>query len=100
MTRGTTPTFILTLPVDVDLTTANNVYATFQQGLTKLTKTGDALTIEGNIVNVFLSQKETLSFYGGSVEIQLNWTYADGKRACTNIVTVPVNKNLIGEVLT
>lgn len=38
MYQGTTPTFTLTVPETVDLTTAHNVYVTFAQGHKKLTK--------------------------------------------------------------
>lgn len=100
MTRGTTPTFILKLLEGIDLSSAKNVYVTFRQGSNRLTKTGDALVVDGNTVDVFLSQEETLSFHTDTVELQLNWTYEDGKRACTNIVSVSVYKNLIPEVLT
>ena len=99
MTRGTTPTFTLTLPETVDLSLAAKVYATFKQDTKKLTKTGDDITVGSHTVDVFLSQEETLSFYGGDVEVQLNWTYDDGKRACTNIVTIHVLKNLEAVVL-
>lgn len=99
MVRGTTPTFKLILNDDtVDLTTATKVYVTFSQNGIKLTKSEDLEILEKE-VDVFLSQEETLAFVLSSVEIQINWIYGDGKRACTNIVRVPVGRNLISEVL-
>ena len=101
MIRGTTPTFTLTLNDNtIDLTQAVNVYATFKQGDKVLTKTGEDITVTAKTVEVYLNQEETLSFLAGSkVAIQLNWTYAEGKRACSNIVAVDINHNLIGSVL-
>lgn len=103
MVRGTTPTFILTLD-DVDLTDTN-VYVTFKQdkkdcqcGLS-FTKSGDDLTIETNVVNVYLSQEETLKFSRGNLYVQVNWTFDNGKRACSEIATIKVDNNLINGVL-
>lgn len=100
MVRGTTPTFRLYLNDEyVDLTQAVNVYVSFKQKDTLITKTGEDLDITENEVDVYLSQAETLKFIKGDVEIQLNWTYLDGRRACSNIITIEVDKNLIGDVL-
>lgn len=108
MIRGTTPTFTLRMvDEELDLRQAENVYATFRQRDKILTKTGNDLTItvtqeEGNynnVVEVYLSQAESLTFVSGSIELQLNWTYADGSRACSNIVSIAVANNLVGSVL-
>lgn len=99
MVQATTPTFVLTLPQEVDLSQAENVYFTVSQGMNVLTKTGDSLTIDENVVSVFLSQTETLAFSVGSIELQLNWTYQNGERACTKIKTVEVDKNLLKKVV-
>ena len=102
MTRYTTPTFTLTLPNDVDLTEATNVYATFSQPPVTLTKTGEALEITAHQIDVYLSQAETSSFASGVVEIQVNWTQnvsGEVRRACTEIARVNVGKNLLDEVV-
>ena len=47
MIRGTTPTFQLVLNDDqIDLTQADNVYATFEQGCYSTTKTGDQISAD------------------------------------------------------
>lgn len=97
--RGITPTFTLTLPQTVDLTETNNVYATFRQGTNELTKTGDDLTVSEHEVDVYLTQSETLSFNRGTVLIQLNWTYADGSRGCSEVVGQAWGENLLERVL-
>lgn len=99
MYQGTTPTFTLTVPATVDLTTTSNVYVTFSQGNKELTKTGSSIVVSAQSVDVYLTQEETLMFLPGTVRIQLNWTFSGGQRACSNIRTILVDANLITEVL-
>lgn len=108
MIRGTTPTFKLKIAdANLDLREARNIYATFEQGSTELTKTGEDLELTvtqvedvyQNEIDVFLSQAESLSFKSGNIYCQLNWTYNNGTRACSNIISIKVGSNLIGEVL-
>ena len=99
MVQGTTPTFILTLPNTVDLTAINNLYFSLEQGTTTLMKTGDDLTIDGQTISVYLSQSETLQFNPGRANLQLNWTYNGGSRACSNIASVTIGANLLKEVV-
>jgi hypothetical protein len=99
MIQATTPTFILTLPEEVDLSVVQSMYFTLEQGSTVLTKSDDALVIDGQTVSVYMTQEETLKFKTGNANMQLNWTYNNGSRACSNIVNVPVGRNLLKEVV-
>ena len=107
MVQATTPTFILTLQDDVDLTIAENVYFSMQQGCTHLDKAVDKTDIgdDGKTVSIYLTQEETLRFNKGVADIQLNWTYPSSQnggrvlRACSEIVSVPVSRNLMQEVV-
>lgn len=102
MYKGTTPTFTLTLPEEVDLTTAQNVYVTFEKGKKELRKTDTDLVVTTNVIEVYLTQEETLSFPSGDVALQVNWTYIqDGvkKRAATEIVKVNMRTNIEDRVL-
>lgn len=103
MYRGTTPTFIFTLPEDVDLTKATNVYVSFAKEQGEIMRlTGDALTVEEHEVSVFLTQKQTLALPLGAMNVQINWTYQEGeitKRACTDIKRIYLQKSLADEVL-
>ena len=101
MIRGTTPTFKLMLNDEtVDLTQAVNVYATFKQKNNEITKTGADLEISAHEVDVYLSQEETLSFISNNTaSIQLNWTYANGRRACSQVINMAIGENLLPEVL-
>ena len=106
MIRATTPTFILTLPSDIDQTEATNIYVTFAQPSQdrqemdfSLTKTGEDLEVDKNVVNVYLTQEDTLHFISGrKVLIQMNWIFGDGTRAASEIASVIVRPNLIPEV--
>ena len=102
MYRGITPTYILTLPNDIDLGAASHVYVTFadDKGRTIEKKDGD-LSIDANEISVFLTQDDTLKLRG-KVALQVNWTYdEDGisKRACSTIAAVPFTDNLIDRVI-
>lgn len=99
MVQATTPTFVLTLPETVDLSQAENIYFTLKQGSVALMKTGDDLILDGQTVSVYLTQAETLGLSVGQARLQLNWTYANGERACTNIAHVAVTENLLKEVV-
>lgn len=99
--QGSTPTVILTFS-DVDCTEAQKVYVTFNSGRRKLTKsTDDSVAVTATEISVYLSQAETLAFLTGtnSVEVQVNFMFADGSRAVSEIARFSVAKNLLDEVL-
>ena len=60
MVQATTPTFILTLPDTVDLSEVSHLYFTIEQNKTIVKKQDKDLTVDGQTVQVFLSQQETL----------------------------------------
>ena len=97
--RGTTPTFQLTFPETVDLTTAANVYVTFTCGSNVVTKTGDDLDVEAHSVSVYLTQAETFLFDVGKIKIQANWTDDYGGRVASEVVTYLVSEQLLNRVV-
>lgn len=98
--RATTPTFTLTFTEEeLDLTQMANVYVTFEQGKKSLTKTGNDLTVAAKQIEVYLDQSETLQFGVGLVKIQANWTMAGGRRACSEVVSVDLSKQLLRRVV-
>lgn len=99
MYQATTPTFVLTLPNTVDLTEAETVMFSLRQGFYALDKIGADLTVEAQTVSVYLTQAETLALKSGLAQMQLNWTYSDGSRACSDIVNVSINPNLYKAVI-
>lgn len=81
MVRGTTPTEILIVKDIEAITQATDVWATFEQGSTEITRKwkrypeseddNDGIAVDGNIVTVKLSQEDTLSFVKGTVSVQV-----------------------------
>lgn len=100
MIRATTPTIIMTLPDEVDLTTVDKLVFTLKQGSNEINKYNQDISIDGQKVSVWLSQQETLNLEEGVAKMQLNWTYNDGSRAASNIVLIDVTPNLLAEVIT
>lgn len=99
MVQATTPTFVLTLPDTVDLTEPIHFYFTLRQGNVRIEKADSDLVIDGQTISVYLSQAETLTLTTGIVKLQLNWTYTNGSRAASEIVSVNVTENLLKEVI-
>lgn len=103
MYKGTTPTFTLTFPETTDLGLASSVVCTFAKGEKEIaTKRDDDLNVDGNVIEVFFSQEETLRFPVGAISVQVNWTYNEGginKRACSTIAKVWVDANLYKAVI-
>lgn len=98
--RATTPTFTLTFADEaLDLTTASNVYVTFEQEQVNFTKSGTDLVIAEKQIDVFLAQAETLRFKVGVVDIQVNWTMANGRRASSDVKQVQITKQLLRQVV-
>ena len=98
MTRGTTPTYILTVK-DLDTLQNNSVYVTFKQSDICLTLKGEDITIEENRIFVYLTQEQTLQFRHGLAKLQVRGVDINGSAWASNIVNVPVNAVLCGEVL-
>lgn len=104
--RGTTPTLHLTFTEEeLDLTTANNVYVTFKQNTREITKSGDDLVVAEKQIDVYLSQKDTLGFRAGAVEVQANWisdvldSSGNPKRTGSEVATVEFSKQLLERIL-
>lgn len=85
MHRGTTPTNIFR--TDVDLTNASVLFITYKQnGKVILEKTIDDVSIHGEIVEVRLSQRETLLFSEGIVTIQIRAKFQDGSVIASSLI--------------
>lgn len=103
MYKGTTPTFTLTFPEGTDFSLTSSVVCTFaKDDKTVAVKRDSDLVIDGNVIEVYFSQEETLKFPLGAIGVQVNWTYNDGgtaKRACSTIAKVWVDANLYKAVI-
>lgn len=94
MRRGTTPTHIFKVPID--LRSAVKVYITYKQdGEIKVEKSKDDMEITEDKITLQLTQQDTLAFSTiGEVEIQCRARYADGAAPASKIKKVLVCKIL------
>lgn len=86
MRRGTTP--VHTFFTDVDLTGAETIFLTYQQGgETVIEKIKEELTVREESVAVQLTQEETLAFrLKERVRIQIRARFPDGAAVASEIV--------------
>lgn len=96
MYRGTTPTLTLSFPEGTDFTGATVYVSLSSDDRTELLRITD-LDIQDNVISLYLTQEQTLAL-PRRVLIQVNWTYGN-QRACSNIVGIDTQSNLINEVL-
>ena len=101
MIRGTTPDYLLNID-GYDLSD-KTVYVTIRQNNTRLTKTGDELSIavdeNGSTIALLLSQKDTLQLKEGSAEIQVRFIDSNGTAYATEIATITVSRVLLERVI-
>ena len=96
----TTPTFTLTFTEQgLDLTQAQKLFVTIQQGLHKLTKSMEDLDVGEKTIGVYLSQEETGSFTIGKVKFQANWLTNSNKRIASEIITYDITEQLLKDVI-
>ena len=98
MYRGTTPTNIIN--VDLDLT-GMTIFVTYaQNGKILFEKTNDVITVEADKLLVPLTQEETLSLGAGSaLSMMLNWLTTNGTRGASAEESVMAVNNHIREVI-
>lgn len=99
MVQATTPTFVFTLPNSVDTGDMAHVYYSLVQNKVDIEKSDTEITIDGQKVSVTLTQADTVRLIPGTAKMQLNWTYSDGTRACSQIVAINITENLLREVV-
>lgn len=94
MRRGTTPTISITVKGLSDIQ-INKAYLTLKQRGTVVEKTEADMGIDGDILQVTLTQEETLKFAArAEMNVQLRVLSKSGTAYASDIVTVPV-----GEIL-
>lgn len=84
MRRGTTPTIELNIN-GVDMSTISEWYITIQQDSTSITKTNADITIAGTVIDIPLSQEETMMFKQGEAFIQIRAITNEGLRIASVI---------------
>lgn len=100
MYKGTTPTLLFKTEAELDLTRATDVYITLSDMSKRelMTKSGDDLYIEPQRVGIYLTQEETLAL-PQRIQAQINWTYPNEKRMCSQIMILNVSDNLLNKVI-
>ena len=98
MYQATTPHFTFTLGID----TANisKLRLTFYQGNKALiTLSEDDVTMQGNNVDVVLTQEQTLLFTPGQMFTQFRVKLIDGTVEASNSIDIAISKSLDTEIL-
>lgn len=104
MTKGTTPTLVFEL--DIDPAELQSLYLTLRQGEVEITRREDSITADSDAktLTVTLTQEETLKFRAGCsparAEVQLRAITTTGAALASNIVALPVERILLGGVIT
>lgn len=93
MRRGTTPTHEFS--VDVDLTSAEEIYISYRQGgkmsnKVLVEKDINDIIVEPDKLTVTLTQEDTLAFRVGSLEVQIRARMPDDRAYASQIMTAPV----------
>ena len=115
MRRGTTPTVIITIDADYDVSQATDIWVTLEQQAsgTELTRewkrnpdpddptANRGISVSGQIITVTLSQEETLGFIKGSVQIQVKLKQDDSNddTIYDEVVGTVIKKLKIDEIL-
>ena len=99
MRRGTTPTH--TFKTDLDLTTAEVIYITYEQGdKVVFEKTKEDLTVTAEEITLDLTQADTLALSPiGKVYFQIRAKLPGGKAVASNIMECPAKKILKNGVI-
>lgn len=96
MRRGTTPTNVFTLDLDLSAATVFISYA--QANSVVLEKTGTDLTFtsdeHGYYISVTLTQDDTLKLNTGDVMIQIRYVTSDGAADASNIIRTTADRIL------
>lgn len=92
MTRGSTPTFVFTLPSDTSVYSDIDIYFA-QNGSVILDVTQAALTLSGNEVSFTMTEEESLKFTASvPAEIQIRLVTRDGRIFISEIRRIAVLK--------
>ena len=101
MTRGTTPTLKLTISSFTDMSDMS-VYVSLKQNkvLQTYSNESEEVYIDGNTIELTLTQTETLAFEAGACKLQVRGLVKDtGVAWSTNVVNVAINPVLFTGVI-
>lgn len=99
MTRGTTPSYIISFNEEVDFEHVVLWSVTLKQWRQSLQFDDPVVDLEEKTLTVTLTQEQTLGFSKGTAEIQVRGVFADGAVFSSTIGCVPVNPILDERIL-
>lgn len=93
MYRGTTPTNMFT--VDIDLTTATKIYITYkQQDRVAIEKSLPDIEVASDKLTVILTQEDTLKLAPGKVDMQIRALFPDHTAVASDIIETTAERIL------
>ena len=98
MYKGVTPTLILQFSEDAQLERAEDIIVSITSTKGQPVVEISDVIVADNSITVELTQEQTLKM-PNYAKIQINWTYAGGKRACSDIKQISFSDNLYPEVI-
>lgn len=99
MTRGTTPSYIISFKEDIQFSDVSLWTVTLKQWQQSVQFDDPVVDLEEKTLTVTLTQEQTLGFQKGAVELQVRGLFADGTAFASNIGCVPINPILDERVL-
>lgn len=90
MTRGTTPSYIISFEEELDFTAVDLWTVTLKQFPTEVNIDNPYVDMEAKTLTVTLTQEQTLQFRNGKADLQVRGVFANGTAFASNIGCVPV----------
>lgn len=90
MTRGTTPSYVITFEEELDFTAVDLWSVTLKQFPAEVNIDDPYVDMEAKSLTVTLTQEQTLQFRNGKADLQVRGVFANGTAFASNIGCVPV----------
>lgn len=99
MTRGTTPSYIISFKEEIQFDSVDTWSVTLKQIPYEVNIDDPEIDLVEKTLTVTLTQEQTLGFRKGTAELQVRGVFADGTAFASNIGCVPVYPVLDERVL-
>lgn len=98
MTRGTTPSYVITIK-GMDSLDGMSIEVDIKQGSALIKFDKDEVVIDEDTISISLTQEQTLTLSTGTAKLQVRGITQSGIAWASNIVTIPVNPILRAGVI-